>query len=167
MTPLASALKTSWGCWSGFCCSEAFPNWGRSVVLPPPDAFSFDWRLVEFGIPALSFPSPWLFCSCWESFLDASLLRPSPPDSSPSPWLELLGLPDPSDFPSSFFVFRKRPPQPRARRKACLCLDSWRYGCSNEKVDWISCLKEKCKKNKILTNYVPSSLSPIYFQPLL
>ena len=44
------------------------------------------------------------------------------PVSLPFSWaLELL--------PSSFFVLRKRPPQPLALFMACRWRDSWRYGC--------------------------------------
>ena len=42
-----------------------------------------------------------------------------------------IALPSPpaSFVLDSFFVFRKRPPEPLARRSACRWRDSWRYGC--------------------------------------
>jgi len=36
----------------------------------------------------------------------------------------------------SFFVLRKRPPDPRTLFKAWMCRDSWRYGCNPLRVAW-------------------------------
>lgn len=36
-------------------------------------------------------------------------------------------------------VLRKRPPVPRARRSACRCRDSWRYGCTTASATMNQC----------------------------